>query len=594
MKLIVGLGNPGEKYAGNRHNIGFLAVDELARGYGFGPWKKRFQGLVAEGQIGLVRVILLKPSTYMNESGRAVGEALRFYKLAVSDVIVVHDEIDLEPGKIRVKTGGGNAGHNGLKSITAYVGNDYRRVRLGVGHPGDKALVANYVLHDFAKADEEWLAPLLEGVARGMTNLVEGKEASFLSEAARGRKPLPKAAETRGSAEPATEAEALPVAEAASLAASAAVLASAEAEPAPVAAATEAAPEPEAEAPLSDVEASATSADPEAEDLAAIVAAATKPIEPMPLPTITVSALRDGSGGAVSSAVILPGPESEGSSDTVFDLERDVPPQRVPRAQEILAAQEAIAEAATKHAEADALPVAIAEESHVEAEAAVSESAAEEHASAELQADAAAVETHPTVPAEPELEAAPVATTGEEEPVEAPVTESFAEEAPIDVSAAEVEAVVIDEPEVEIASHHEAAEPVYAGTPDPEPAPTPTPEPIIDPGHAPEPQPVPEPEPIGNPDPTPEPAPTPDPDPVKEPEPTPLPEQLGEIAGAQAAEPQRELAYAAAGAAAAVIEREPAKPHRAAVPDAAPAEAATTPQKKGGVFGWIRRRIRGA
>ena len=200
MKLIVGLGNPGEKYSGNRHNIGFMAVDEIARGYGFAPWKKRFQGYTAEGQIGLQKCILLKPSTYMNESGRAVGEAMRFYKLPLGDVIVIHDEIDLKPGAIRVKKGGGNAGHNGLKSISAHAGNDYVRVRLGVDHPGDKALVAHYVLQDFAKSDRDWLLPLLEGVARGMAKLVEGSEAAFLAEAARGRKPTPPAAKTNEAA----------------------------------------------------------------------------------------------------------------------------------------------------------------------------------------------------------------------------------------------------------------------------------------------------------------------------------------------------------------------------------------------------------
>jgi PTH1 family peptidyl-tRNA hydrolase len=187
MKLIVGLGNPGDKYAGNRHNIGFMAVDEVARGYTFGPWKKRFQGLTAEGQIGTVKCILLKPATYMNESGRAAGEAMRFYKLTPADVIVIHDELDLQPGTVRVKTGGGNAGHNGLKSLTAYIGNDYKRVRLGIGHPGDRALVINYVLQDFAKADKEWLVPFLDGIARGMDRLVEGEDAAFLNEAARGR-----------------------------------------------------------------------------------------------------------------------------------------------------------------------------------------------------------------------------------------------------------------------------------------------------------------------------------------------------------------------------------------------------------------------
>ncbi|MGA7328637.1 MAG: aminoacyl-tRNA hydrolase [Rhodomicrobium sp.] len=186
MKLVAGLGNPGTKYAGNRHNIGFMAADEIARGYSFGPWKKRFQGLAAEGQIGVEKCLLLKPGTYMNESGRSVGEALRFYKLAIGDVIVIHDELDLQPGMIRVKTGGGNAGHNGLKSISAYIGNEYLRVRLGIGHPGDKSLVTNYVLQDFSKSDQQWLGPLLEGVARGMERLVQGGEAAFLSEALRG------------------------------------------------------------------------------------------------------------------------------------------------------------------------------------------------------------------------------------------------------------------------------------------------------------------------------------------------------------------------------------------------------------------------
>ncbi len=211
MKLIVGLGNPGDRYSRNRHNIGFMAVDEIARGYGFAPWKKRFQGATAEGQIGLEKCILLKPSTYMNESGRAVGEAMRFYKLQPGDVIVIHDEIDLKPGAIRVKKGGGNAGHNGLKSISAHVGNDYVRVRLGIDHPGDKALVANYVLQDFAKSDREWLPTLLEGVARGMAKLVEGSEAAFLSEAARGRKAATPAAKLNGSTHPASASPAAAV-----------------------------------------------------------------------------------------------------------------------------------------------------------------------------------------------------------------------------------------------------------------------------------------------------------------------------------------------------------------------------------------------
>ncbi|PWT82491.1 MAG: aminoacyl-tRNA hydrolase [Acidobacteria bacterium] len=266
MKLIVGLGNPGDKYAGNRHNIGFMAVDELARGYSFGPWKRRFQGSAAEGQIGVVKCILVKPSTYMNESGRAVGEAMRFYKISIGDVIVVHDELDLKPGMVRVKTGGSNAGHNGLKSISAHIGNEYMRVRLGIGHPGEKTLVANYVLQDFAKPDKEWLEPLLEGVARGMVRLVEGSEASFLSEAARGRIPSPAAAKLNGAAAPA-KIEARP---------------------------------PKIEAAPS----------PRQAELAAIAAAASRPIQAMPVVSVPVVASREGGGGgAVSKAVIMPEPE---------------------------------------------------------------------------------------------------------------------------------------------------------------------------------------------------------------------------------------------------------------------------------------------
>lgn len=201
MKLIVGLGNPGEKYAHNRHNIGFLAVDEIARTLKFGPWKSRFHGFAAEGLIAGEKCILLKPATYMNESGRAVGEAMRFYKLGIGDVIVIHDELDLEPGKVRVKVGGGNAGHNGLKSVSAYIGNEYRRVRLGIGHPGDKALVSRYVLQDFAKADRVWVEPLLTAIVRGIPRLVEGNDASFLNEAARGRVfTAPRASEVNGHA----------------------------------------------------------------------------------------------------------------------------------------------------------------------------------------------------------------------------------------------------------------------------------------------------------------------------------------------------------------------------------------------------------
>src|SRR5262249_41721324 len=152
MRLLVGLGNPGSEHVGNRHNIGFMVVQEIARRYGFPSWRRRFQGVATEGPIGSERVLLLLLGTYMNDSGRAVGEAARFYKLALLDIVVVHDEIDLAPMKVRVKTGGGVAGHNGLRSITAHVGNDYRRVRIGVGHPGVKEMGYGYVLGDFAKA----------------------------------------------------------------------------------------------------------------------------------------------------------------------------------------------------------------------------------------------------------------------------------------------------------------------------------------------------------------------------------------------------------------------------------------------------------
>ena len=179
MKLIVGLGNPGAKYAANRHNIGFMAVDRIAADHGFGPWKARFQGQVAEGRLGTEKVLLLKPATFMNLSGQSVGEAMRFYKLEPQDVIVIHDEIDLAPGKLRLKAGGGHAGHNGLRSIHAHIGEAYHRVRLGVGHPGRKEAVPGYVLHDFAKADEGWLDDLMRGISDGAVALAEGDGARF-------------------------------------------------------------------------------------------------------------------------------------------------------------------------------------------------------------------------------------------------------------------------------------------------------------------------------------------------------------------------------------------------------------------------------
>jgi PTH1 family peptidyl-tRNA hydrolase len=179
MLVIAGLGNPGAQYARNRHNIGFMAVDAIAERGRFGPFRARHQGLLADGLIGDERVILLKPQTYMNESGRSVGEALRYAKLDLGALVVIHDELDLGPAKVRVKVGGGDAGHNGLRSITAHVGAGYRRVRLGIGHPGDKALVHNYVLNDFAKAEAGWVEAVCRAIAEAAPLLAAGQDASF-------------------------------------------------------------------------------------------------------------------------------------------------------------------------------------------------------------------------------------------------------------------------------------------------------------------------------------------------------------------------------------------------------------------------------
>ncbi|MGY6412150.1 MAG: aminoacyl-tRNA hydrolase [Alkalilacustris sp.] len=181
MRLFVGLGNPGAKYAGNRHNIGFMALDRIATDHGFAPWRGRFQGLLSEGRLGAEKVALLKPQTFMNLSGQSVGEAMRFFKLEPADVVVFHDELDLAPGKCRVKAGGGHAGHNGLRSLHAHVGPDYGRVRLGIGHPGRKELVSAHVLHDFAKADADWLDDLLRGLSDGAPALASGDTARFLN-----------------------------------------------------------------------------------------------------------------------------------------------------------------------------------------------------------------------------------------------------------------------------------------------------------------------------------------------------------------------------------------------------------------------------
>ena len=178
MLLFVGLGNPGAKYAGNRHNVGFMAVEAIAKRHGLPPWRRRFQGVATEGPIGGTRVQLLLPGTFMNESGRAVAEAMHFYKTQLSDVVVFHDELDLVASKVRVKLGGGVAGHNGLRSITEHVGNDYRRVRIGIGHPG-KDQVLNYVLNDFAKSERPWVEALTEIIADNAEPLARGQDSTF-------------------------------------------------------------------------------------------------------------------------------------------------------------------------------------------------------------------------------------------------------------------------------------------------------------------------------------------------------------------------------------------------------------------------------
>ena len=179
MRLFVGLGNPGAKYANNRHNIGFMAVDEIARRHGFAPWRRRFQGETAEGSLDHEKVVLLRPTTYMNESGRAVQEAANFFKLSADEITVFQDELELPAAKVRVKVGGGIAGHNGLRSISSHAGNDYRRVRIGIGHPGVKELVHGYVLNDFAKAERPRFETLCDVVADNAALLAANKDSTF-------------------------------------------------------------------------------------------------------------------------------------------------------------------------------------------------------------------------------------------------------------------------------------------------------------------------------------------------------------------------------------------------------------------------------
>lgn len=195
MFLFVGLGNPGSKYAGHRHNVGYMAVDEIADAQSFGPERQRFQGLTREGFLdtsgGREKVLLLKPSTYMNESGRSVGEAVRFYQIPLEKIFVFYDELDLEPGRLRIKVGGGAAGHNGIRSIAAHIGKEFRRVRIGIGHPGDRNRVSGYVLRDFAKSDKEWLTPLLDEIGRSAPLLASGEDNSFMNKVALAVNPPP-------------------------------------------------------------------------------------------------------------------------------------------------------------------------------------------------------------------------------------------------------------------------------------------------------------------------------------------------------------------------------------------------------------------
>jgi PTH1 family peptidyl-tRNA hydrolase len=211
MLLIVGLGNPGRRYAGNRHNIGFMAADEIHRRQRFSAWRARFEGEISEGLLGGVKTYVLKPATFMNESGRSVGQALRFHKLSPAELMVIHDELDLPPGKLRVKTGGGNGGHNGLKSIEAHIGKEFRRMRVGIGHPGAKELVNGYVLHDFAKSDRDWIDPLLSAIADNAPLLAAADDASFMNRVhlavARDGDPAPAALPAQAKPAPAGTAE---------------------------------------------------------------------------------------------------------------------------------------------------------------------------------------------------------------------------------------------------------------------------------------------------------------------------------------------------------------------------------------------------
>ena len=189
MLLLVGLGNPGSGYSKNRHNIGFMAADEIVRRHSFGPYQSKFQGRLSRGVLAGETVLVLKPETYMNDSGRSVGEACRFFKIPPEDVVVLHDELDLPPGRMRIKKGGGHGGHNGLRSIDAHIGKEYRRIRLGIGHPGDKDRVSGYVLSDFAKGEQDWLEKLIDAVAASVPLLADGKDQNFMNKVALATQP---------------------------------------------------------------------------------------------------------------------------------------------------------------------------------------------------------------------------------------------------------------------------------------------------------------------------------------------------------------------------------------------------------------------
>ena len=184
MLLLVGLGNPGGKYTNNRHNVGFMVVDDIAHHHGFSPWRAKFQGVLADGTIDGEKILLLKPMTFMNRSGQSVGALMRFYKLTPDQIIVFHDELDLAPAKLRIKTGGGHGGNNGIRDIASHIGPDFKRVRMGVGHPGNKGAVQGHLLSDFAKADKVWLDPLIDECVRGLPFLIKGENDKYMTQIA--------------------------------------------------------------------------------------------------------------------------------------------------------------------------------------------------------------------------------------------------------------------------------------------------------------------------------------------------------------------------------------------------------------------------